>query len=66
MAMTSFLHLARCTILVNLSTKTTMAVNPFDSSKSVTRSVVTYANFLQGISRGFSNLAFALLSDFII
>ena len=66
MAVTSFFHRARCTILVNLSTKTTMAVKPFDFGKSVMRSVVTWADFLEGISRGFSNLVFALLSDFII
>ena len=65
MAVTSLLHLARCTILVNLSMKTTMAVNPFDSGKSGTRSIVTSAHFLEGISRGVNNPAFALLSDFI-
>ena len=52
MAITSFLHLARCTIFVNLSTNTTMAVNPFGSGKLVKRSVVTWAHLLEGISRG--------------
>ena len=41
MVVTSFLHPVRCTIFVNLSTKTTMAMNPFDSGKPVTRYVVT-------------------------
>ena len=66
MVVTSFLHLARCTIFVNLFTTTTMAMNPFDSGKLVTRSVVTWTRFLEGISKGCSNPAFALLLDFII
>ena len=36
-----FFTSSRCTILVNLSMKTTLAMNPFDSDASVTRSVVT-------------------------
>ena len=66
MYVTSFLYPTRYTIFVNLSTKTIMTVNPFDSSKSVTRSVVTCAHCLQGISRGRNNPAFALVSDSII
>ena len=41
MAVTSFLRPGIYAILVNLSTKTTMAMNLFDSNKSVTMSVVT-------------------------
>ena len=37
-----------------------------DPGKSVMRSVVISTHFLEGISKGYSNLAFALLSDFII
>ena len=66
MVVTSFLHLMRCTIFVNLFIKAIMAVNPFDSSKSVMRSMVTSAHFHEGISSGCSNPAFALLSYFII
>ena len=41
-------------------------LNPFDSGKSVRRSVVTCAHLFERISRVCNNLAFPLLLDFIL
>ena len=62
-AVTSFVQGAKWTVFVMRSTKTAMAVKPFDSGKSVSRSVVTYAHFRVGISKGWSRPALVLLSD---
>ena len=62
-AVISFVQGAKWTIFVMRSTKTTMAVKPFDSSKSVTKSVVTCVHFYVGISKGWSRPTLVVLSD---
>ena len=60
---TSFMRGAKWTIFVIRSTKTAIAVKPFDFGKSVTRSIVTCAHFLVGSSKGYNRPAFTLLFD---
>ena len=62
-AITSFVQGAKWIIFVMRSIKTAMAIKPFDSGKSVTRSIVNYAHFRIGISKDWSRPALVLLSD---
>ena len=62
-AVTFFVQGAKWTIFVMRSTKTAMAVKPFDYGKSVTKCVVTCTHFRVGISKGWSKPALVLLSD---
>ena len=61
-AVTSFVQGVKWTIFVIRSMKNMIAIKPLDSGKFVTKSVVTCAHFLVGVSRGCRRLALTLLS----